>query len=80
MKFFHEISNEERNKLISEKRSLNYISEYYKQPEWCDYPEALLGALGCWSLNDLGENGTRVKISEEFCKNCDMFCHKNNEK
>ena len=71
--YFHELSQQEIDKLISDKRTIGYIMENYKQPKWCKYPDALGGILGCWSLMDLQKNGLRTKISEEFCKDCDEF-------
>ena len=44
----------------------------FKQPDWCEYYEALNGNMGCWSLMDLAKDGMRTKISEEFCKGCDL--------
>lgn len=43
----------------------------YKQPDWCKYPNALEGQMGCWSLMDLSKDGLRTKISKDFCKGCD---------
>jgi len=72
-KCFHELSQDEINTLISEKRTIGYVMDNYKQPDWCAYPNALNGHMGCWSLMDLGKDGTRTKISESFCANCDSF-------
>jgi len=68
--YFHKISQEEVNKLVKEKKTVEYLLENYKQPDWCKYPEALSMTLGCWSLCDIEKDGLRTKISEEFCKNC----------
>lgn len=45
--YFHEISQEEVDKLIADKRSVGYVMENYKQPDWCNYPEALSMTMGC---------------------------------
>ena len=71
--YFHEISQDEVDKLISDKRSIGYVIANYKQPDWCNYPEALSTTMGCWSLCDLKKDGLRTKISKEFCKDCDCF-------
>ena len=71
--YFHEISQEEVDKLISDKRNVGYIMENYKQPDWCNYPEALSMTMGCWSLCDLKKDGLRTKISKDFCKGCDEY-------
>jgi len=71
--YFHEISQEEVDKLIADKRGVGYVMENYKQPDWCKYPNALEGQMGCWSLMDLSKDGLRTKISKDFCKGCDCF-------
>ena len=71
--YFHEISQDEVDKLIADKKSIGYVMENYKQPDWCNYPEALSMTMGCWSLCDLKKDGLRTKISKEFCKECDCF-------
>lgn len=72
-KYFHELSQEEIEQLVSEKKTVAYVVDTYKQPDWCDYPEALNGDMGCWSLMDLEPDGLRTKISRDFCKNCDLY-------
>ena len=55
------------------------IGEYlkkFKQPDWCAYPDALAGMMGCWSLVDNRPNGLRTKISRKFCKGCDCYVNK----
>lgn len=71
--YFHEISQDEVDKLIADRKSIGYVMENYKQPDWCNYPEALSMTMGCWSLCDLTKDGLRTKISKEFCKECDCF-------
>jgi len=66
-KYYHELTDEEiaqidGNTLCSELR------KQYKQPDWCNYPDAI-DALGCWSLT--GSN--RKLISREYCKDCECF-------
>jgi hypothetical protein len=69
-KYFHEISEDEYNELISKEVTWGYISANYLQPLWCNYPEALNGMYGCWALTD---NDGRASISVDFCKNCECF-------
>jgi hypothetical protein len=73
MKYFHELTQEEINQLIEQGKTWGYILENFKQPNWCNYPEALGGEFGCWSLIDLRENGKRKEISKEFCSKCSSF-------
>ena len=35
--------------VINGKKSWHWLTERYKQPDWCGYPEAL-HPLGCWGL------------------------------
>ena len=72
-KYFHELSQEEVDKLITDNVKLSFILDNFLHPDWCGYPEALSMDLGCWSLCDITKNGIRIKISEDFCKNCDCF-------
>lgn len=74
MKYWHEIPQEEVEQRIAEKRTNQYIMDNYAQPDWCNYPDALNGIMGCWALVDNAPGGTRAKISHEFCKNCE--CNK----
>jgi hypothetical protein len=77
-KYFHELEQSEINTLIAEKKTIGYILENYKQPDWCTYPNALEGNMGCWSLMNLLKEGMRTKISKDFCKNCERFFFINN--
>jgi len=70
-RYWHELSDSTIKKLISKGTSWRQVMDKYLQPAWCTYPDALEGALGCWSLTD--HFGSRHKISIEFCKSCDCF-------
>jgi hypothetical protein len=65
MKYFHEISNEEYKALEQSGAKWNEVMEEYNQPVWCDYPDALAGAMGCYSLT------LRTGVSLDYCHNCD---------
>lgn len=69
-KYWHRIPDKELQKRISRKWSCDRIMRRYSQPEWCNYPEALSGLMGCWSLIDVKR---RKKINREFCRNCEYF-------
>ncbi len=71
MKYFHELHQEQIDELVTNHVTIEYIKERYQQPDWCGYPNALDGWLGCWSLMDLSKDGLRYKISKEFCEKCD---------
>lgn len=66
-KYWHEISAEEESEVYSSGITYDELLKKYKQPDWCNYPNALLGSWGCWSLT----GSHRADISPEFCKNCE---------
>lgn len=72
--FFHEISDEEFQKLVTDEATVEFILENYEQPTWCDYPEALSMIMGCWSLCD---KDLRKVISEKYCASCECYNKKN---
>lgn len=65
-KYFHELSKDEFNELVKKKYTWGKLAEDYPQPKWCNYPNALEGEMGCWSLV-----GLMIK-SENDCQNCDL--------
>ncbi|MHA2218084.1 MAG: hypothetical protein ACXACY_19285 [Candidatus Hodarchaeales archaeon] len=69
---FHELPQEQVDKLIADKKTIGYIMENFRQPDWCQYHNALEGKMGCWSLMDLKKDGIRTKISKEYCKICEQ--------
>lgn len=71
--YFHELSQEQIDKFIADKKNWGDIMREYKQPEWCAHPNALEGQMGCWSLIDLQEGGQRTKINNDYCKTCDCY-------
>lgn len=73
MKYWHEATDEELKALVEKGTTIKQVNEQYIQPDWCDYPGALDGMMGCWSLTDV--LGLRHSISHEFCKTCP--CYKN---
>lgn len=71
MRYFHTLADSTVKKLISKGMTYGELKDKYKQPDWCAYPDALEGAMGCWSLMDMW--GLRHKISKEYCGGCDCF-------
>lgn len=73
--FFHELSDSELESLVSEKVTWNDVKDRFIQPAWCDYPDALDGAMGCWSLVGYSEPGVpmwkRIRCIED-CSDCDQ--------
>lgn len=52
-----------KRKRIKKKKFKNLLS-----PEWCTYPEALNGMMGCWSLCY-----GKIKKTDEVCVNCEFY-------
>lgn len=52
MKYWHELNQIEIDNIIENNRNWGYILKEYKQPDFCNYPQALNGKFGCWSLLD----------------------------
>jgi hypothetical protein len=75
-KYWHEIPEDEMKTLLSKPLTESYVLDNYLQPDWCEYPEALRGLMGCWSLT--GNN--RIHIGLDFCKKCDCFIAEKNKK
>lgn len=76
MRYFHELSDSTLRRLTRKGITWQEVIDRYKQPDWCNYPEALAGAMGCWSLIgcwSLMDIDLRHKISREYCKKCDCF-------
>lgn len=69
-KYWHELSQEEVDKISMGGMTIGEVLKNYKQPDWCTYPDALSGMMGCWSLMD---DDIRLKISKKFCKKCELF-------
>jgi hypothetical protein len=67
MKNFHEVTEEEFKGMCDSKKTWADIKKEYKQPDWCDYPEALDGIMGCWSLT-----GRKVK-KQSYCIGCPEY-------
>jgi len=51
--YWHEVMTEVVfDRLIVDRPDMTWddVLFEYRQPDWCDYPHALLGPMGCWSL------------------------------
>lgn len=69
-KYFHELTESEFNELFETKMTWGECAKEYPQPEWCSYPEAVQGVMGCWSLMGFMVTG------RSYCKNCDCYIKK----
>jgi len=67
-KYWHELSKEEQEKFIQEEKiTIGEFMKKFKQPDWCSYPNALEGLMGCWALV------FGCIHSEEDCKDCEFY-------
>ena len=64
---FHELSEKEFDEMKEQGKTWRDIMDRYHQPEWCEYPYALSGSLGCWSLVSM-----RITCKTD-CGNCDLI-------
>jgi hypothetical protein len=71
MRYFHTLADSTIRKLIRKGITYKELTDKYKQPEWCSYPDALEGVMGCWSLMDA--LGQRHEISRDYCARCDCY-------
>ena len=69
--FWHELTDQQVQEVMDSGMTWGEVCEKYLQPDWCHYPRALNGEMGCWSLADTGD--LRKKISHDFCVDCDCF-------
>ena len=72
-KYWHKLKQEELDRILKSGITVKEALEKYKQPDWCNYPDALAGMTGCWSLTGNEPNGTRTKISRKYCKGCECY-------
>lgn len=71
-KYFHELSDEEYKVLLDSDMGIREFMDSYSQPLWCNYPNALEGRMGCWSLMGLWGIKNRIRC-ERDCVNCDCY-------
>ena len=65
---FHLMPAEQFERLKKAGKTWSYAMKHYRQPDWCSYPNALDGMMGCWSLIN------RKVTGEPYCaKGCDQY-------
>ena len=62
--YWHRMSEKQINKVCGSGMEMEEFLKVVYQPTWCQYPNALSGIMGCWSLMS---SDTRRKISHKFC-------------
>lgn len=66
IKPFHELTKEEFKGIVdSKKYTWEKLAKDYPQPEWCQYPDATAGQMGCFSLM------WHLVKDKNYCKNCE---------
>lgn len=74
--FWHEVPKDEQEKIVKDSgMTMEQFMAKYKQPDWCEYPEALAGQMGCWSL--ILSRSIHCKAD---CGDCDCIAKPPNEK
>ena len=66
-RLFHLLTDEAFKALQDSDATWGDIGKKYRQPVWCDYPDALHGIAGCLSLI------YRRGVGRSFCSKCDLF-------
>lgn len=67
IKPFHKLRIEEIRWLIKEGNTFAELEKDFPQPAWCNYPQAVFGVMGCWSLMSGMISG------KEACTDCDCY-------
>jgi hypothetical protein len=71
-KYWHQIELEQQEEILKTPGlTVQEFLDTYDQPDWCNYPDALDGPMGCWSL--LFSKSVR---SIKDCGNCDCIKNK----
>ena len=73
-RYFHLVTDAEWVAMKAKGRTWGWLMRHYLQPKWCGYPDALEGAMGCWSLI------YRYVKGEDYCRNCMGYKGKQKEK
>ena len=69
--YFHELTIAERQKMLNDKKTNKWLVDNYNQPDWCSYPNALNGLMGCWTLCNFSKKEPIVTLKQ--CEKCDCF-------
>lgn len=69
-RYWHKLKDSTVKGIFDKETTIGEVLKRYKQPDWCTYPNALQGLLGCGSLLSVN---LRHKISEDYCKGCECF-------
>jgi len=67
-RYWHKLTDEERQEVYDSNPNIFDFMNEFKQPDWCNYPEALTPLFGCSSLNKKD-----TKVCKETCQGCDEY-------
>jgi hypothetical protein len=67
IKYFYELSESEFEEIAKSEITWEQCAKDYPQPLWCEYPDAVCGQMGCWSLMYFNIH------SKEDCYACEFF-------
>ena len=65
-KYWHTLNIGAQKALTHSKMKYGRFLKIYSQPDWCNYPTALGGGMGCWSLITPGE----IRVPESCSLDC----------
>lgn len=75
--YWHKLTRSQQHEILERGAALHKtwggLGKRFKQPDWCNYPDALEGEMGCWSLLGVWMNSSEIVFSREFCKDCDCY-------
>ncbi len=79
-KYFHELTEKEFKKLQKTHMTWDECAKEYPQPLWCNYPDAVQGLMGCWSLMSFDKNGKNWITGRRYCQKCDLYIKRKGKK
>jgi hypothetical protein len=69
-RYWHEIDAKEQGNILNHSgMTVGDFLKRFRQPDWCNYPDALGGAMGCWNL--LMPGAVRDIKACEGCEECE---------
>jgi hypothetical protein len=66
--YWHILTKKRKKEIMNSGMTMAEFMKQYKQPSWCDYPDALESLMGCWSLMV-----SLTNVSKKYCNKCDCY-------
>lgn len=75
--YWHKLTKKEKTFLETPKYHITWgqIMKKFKQPDWCKYPMALKGEMGCWTLVGVAGWKEMKQTVKRKCNTCDLSKH-----